>query len=329
MKQSSVPVLYYHRIGAPDPSYLSISCEDFERQLIYLKRAGYKMISVAELLERINHRVCDNRKVVCLTFDDGFVDNLLYAHPLLQKHGGKAALFVATSLIRPESQARAQEMTDFNNAHTLARRGDLRHFLCASELRQMSESGVWEIMSHSHLHNQVFTSAKITGYYPDNDNHWGILSAYRLPLEHGRWPVFARGASLVNPAWWPQLPQGCAGSDVKPSDITFRQEDENEFARRVEEDLRLSLQIIKKISPAAPPVICWPWGKVTPRLEKIAAEVGYVAALRTDTGANSYGMNPMQIHRFAVKKPDMARFKLGLFLRNHRFLAKLYSLVRK
>lgn len=329
MRQTSIPVLYYHRVGSPDPVHLSISCKDFEKQLRFLQHAGYRTISIKELIERLAGRSKASDKVVCLTFDDGFIDNLRYAHPLLKKYGACAALFVATALIRPENQSGAEAMTDFNKAHTLARLGDYSHFLSEKELQEMAADGTWEILSHSHLHNQVFTSSQLTGIYPDTDDHWGILSAYGSEVGPGRRPVFTRGAGLVNHAWKPIPSQDKAAVQTEAGSYAFTQESADEYTRRVEEDLRQSLEIIRRISPQAPPVICWPWGKTSPELEKIARQVGYTAALRTDTGANHPGMDLMKIHRFAVKKPDMLRFKLGLSLRNHRLVADCYSWLKK
>ena len=105
-------------------------------------------------------------------------------------------------------------------------------------------------------------------------------------------------------------------------------ETEQEFQSRVEQDLRLSLEIINRISPSANPVICWPWGKADKQLEQVARKVGFVAALRTDTGANVAGMDAMKIHRFAVKKADLPRFRLGIELRRHSLPARIYSLFR-
>lgn len=323
--------MYYHRVGAPDPAHLSTTVHEFDRQMGFLARRGYNVITASTLFKWLGGKEKIRFPAVCITFDDGFIDNLVHAHPILQKYGFTAALFVATSLIRPETQAIASCQTDFNNAHTLARRGDFSHFLSASELQFMQNSNTWEIYSHSHLHNQVFTSNRQTGTYPDTDNHWGILSAWCNPLEHGSWPVFQRSAGLVNPGYRPAL----AAEAIEPGqqeiahhDLILHRENQSHFQKRVREDLAASLEIIRSICPQNPPLICWPWGKADRNLEQLAAEIGYVGAFRTDTGANSPGMNPFQIRRFPVKKAGLARFALGLLLRGNSLLARAYSLLR-
>ena len=319
MSRYSVPVLYYHRVGAPDPAHLSVSTELFEKQLAYIQQAGYQTLSMHDLIDYLAGKIKLTRPCVCITFDDGLIDNLLFAHPLLEKYKCKASLFMATSLIRPEDQKRAEKMVDFNQAHTLARNGDLSHFLSEKELKIMHNSGVWRVFSHSHSHNQVFISTETTGIYPQTDDHWGIISAWQRNISRGQWPVFKRNAGLVSRSVLPR---------IENRKMVFAKESPEEFRNRVRKDLLTSFEIIKSLFPENYQVICWPWGKADEELEKTAMKIGYIAALRTDAGANLPGMNLMKIHRFPVKKSDMFRFKLGLKLRVNPLLAKIYALVR-
>jgi hypothetical protein len=210
-------------------------------------------------------------------------------------------------------------MVDFNQAHTAARKGELNHFLSKEELKIMQNSGIWQIFSHSHEHNQVFTSSEKTGIYPDTDNHWGIISAWQKNISKGKWPVFKRNAGLVSRALYPHF---------KNKKLIFTHESLDDFNNRIKNDLKTSLKIIKELFPDNYPVICWPWGKANENLENLAREIGYIGALRTDAGPNLPGMNLMKIHRFPVKKSDMFRFKLGIILRQRPLLAKIYSCVR-
>ena len=47
--RKSVPVLYYHRVGAPDPIHLSIPCDVFDKQMAYLKKKNFNVISSSDL----------------------------------------------------------------------------------------------------------------------------------------------------------------------------------------------------------------------------------------------------------------------------------------
>jgi hypothetical protein len=40
------------------------------------------------------------RKSIVITFDDGYLDNWVYAHPILQKYGMHAVVFVVTGWMR-------------------------------------------------------------------------------------------------------------------------------------------------------------------------------------------------------------------------------------
>lgn len=89
-----VPVLLYHSIS-DTPVHLAISATQFEAQLAYLKRKGYRSITPGKVF------ACAGAisKSVLITFDDGLRDNLITATPLLQKYGLSATLFVATDFI--------------------------------------------------------------------------------------------------------------------------------------------------------------------------------------------------------------------------------------
>lgn len=319
--QRSVPVLYYHRVGAPDPIHLSIPEDVFDSQMKFLARKSVNVISSSDLYKWIDGQIQIEFPAVCITFDDGFLDNYRFAHKILAKYNFKASVFIGTSFIRPEEQPAADEVAPFNEAHSLARSGDYSNFLSLTEIQAMIQSGIWEVYSHTHNHNQVFTSTELTGKYPETDNHWGILSAYGKALKGKEWPVFKRGAGLVNNAF-------VVKDMTNKCDVKLVEETEAEFETRIRKDLSISLEQINKISQNFPPLVCWPWGKADKRLEKIAKDVGYVGAFRTDSGPNCPGIDPMTIKRFPVKKKDLFRFALGIWLRSYSFTAKAYAKLR-
>jgi peptidoglycan/xylan/chitin deacetylase (PgdA/CDA1 family) len=92
-------VLLYHRIFNPfiDAQLLSVTPENFEQQLIFLKE-NYEVISYKTLVHRIMEKNLRDRSI-CLTFDDGYLDNLTEALPLLKKYNVPATIFVCTGNI--------------------------------------------------------------------------------------------------------------------------------------------------------------------------------------------------------------------------------------
>jgi peptidoglycan/xylan/chitin deacetylase (PgdA/CDA1 family) len=95
----TVPVLMYHSIAEDPGSTLSVAPENFRKQIEYLNKAGYTVISLDELVTGI---LAGNRftgKEVVLTFDDGFEDNYIKAFPLLSKYDMPAIIFLETANI--------------------------------------------------------------------------------------------------------------------------------------------------------------------------------------------------------------------------------------
>lgn len=92
-------VLMYHRIAEPDvdPWQLSVSREHFAGHLSVLRSTGL-VKSVNGLVHELETNSLSN-DCICITFDDGYQDNYLYALPLLEKFECPATFFIATANI--------------------------------------------------------------------------------------------------------------------------------------------------------------------------------------------------------------------------------------
>jgi peptidoglycan/xylan/chitin deacetylase (PgdA/CDA1 family) len=89
----------YHRIGDAerDPWNLAVSASHFEEHLQRLRRFGEPMP-----LDRFAASLREGdsgRPAIVVTFDDGYVDNLLTAAPLLARYAVPATVFVATGYV--------------------------------------------------------------------------------------------------------------------------------------------------------------------------------------------------------------------------------------
>lgn len=94
-------VLAYHRVAVPrhDPWDMCVAPGRFDDQLGVLRDIGtIESLDVA-LDEPATSRVLRRRPVFALTFDDGYVDNLRDALPVLERHDAPATMFVPTGML--------------------------------------------------------------------------------------------------------------------------------------------------------------------------------------------------------------------------------------
>ena len=102
-----VPVLMYHSISDTGPGALRpwrTTPEEFEHQLRFLRRRGYRSLPLDEW-DRA--RTCGGAlsgRPVILTFDDGFEDFAEHAWPILKRNGFEALAFVVSGLVGATSE---------------------------------------------------------------------------------------------------------------------------------------------------------------------------------------------------------------------------------
>ena len=95
-----LPILMYHKVVDQEqegPHRIFVLKDTFERHLRSLKARGFYFLSFNELSDYWHDRKPLKelpRKSVVLTFDDGYVNNLRNAVPLLKKYGARGTLFL-------------------------------------------------------------------------------------------------------------------------------------------------------------------------------------------------------------------------------------------
>lgn len=135
---SCATVLTYHSISDA-PSRYALPPHRFKRQMAYLKRNGFKVIFLSELIARVREQK-DFSNCVALTFDDGYQDNLTQALPVVVEHGFPMTLFMITGLM-----GRCFTNSDDADFEILDKAG----------LREMDASGKVEIMPHTRNHVEL------------------------------------------------------------------------------------------------------------------------------------------------------------------------------
>jgi len=139
--------------------YISESVQSFERKIAALREAGFSSVFFGKELAQ-----AAGRKVVCLTFDDGYLDNWVHVFPILKKYGFKATIFVTVQFADPRNVVRptkAAEDVDDNHEAERCCAG----FLSWAEMREMEKSGLVDIQSHSLTHTWYFSGPRIVDFW--------------------------------------------------------------------------------------------------------------------------------------------------------------------
>lgn len=159
-RRQVVPVLMYHHV-TPAQGPITASPENFEDQLRWLSSRGYTSLTTAQFAEHLGGKPAPRRSVL-ITFDDGYLDNWVYAYPLLKKYGFNAVVFLVTSWVndgpvRPHAgQGSALPvMPDHRACERLIDSGRSDEVILRwSEIRAMQAEGVFEFHSHTHTHTR-------------------------------------------------------------------------------------------------------------------------------------------------------------------------------
>jgi len=152
-----VPVLCYHYLrggGGPlrvlkvlayvvlslpvldDADVWTVTEDQFEKQMRWLSENGYETVTLKQVARWREGAIEMPPKPVVITFDDGDRSVLDHAWPVLDRYGFTASLFVVTGKV-------GESWKGVDNLNW-------------AELRQMHDSGTFDIQSHTHdLHHKV------------------------------------------------------------------------------------------------------------------------------------------------------------------------------
>ena len=99
---SPIPILTYHQIDDAPASgaafrSLYVGPKAFARQMACLRYLGYRGLSMSDLLPYLSGK--KTGKVVGITFDDGYLNNLTHALPVLQRHGFTSTCYAVSQRV--------------------------------------------------------------------------------------------------------------------------------------------------------------------------------------------------------------------------------------
>jgi peptidoglycan/xylan/chitin deacetylase (PgdA/CDA1 family) len=151
---SPVSILFYHRVSDRHANDWTMSCDMFQQQMDHLQQ-HYQLVTLQQAQQLLNGQATFAKPAVCVTFDDGYADNVDFALPLIIDRQIPCTYFV--------SQHHVATGEPF--AHDVARDCPLPPNTIA-ELRDMSEAGI-EIGSHTRNHVDLGTVTNTNVLYDE------------------------------------------------------------------------------------------------------------------------------------------------------------------
>jgi peptidoglycan/xylan/chitin deacetylase (PgdA/CDA1 family) len=176
--KSPIPILVYHQIadapkkGAPF-RVLYVSVGAFSRQMTLLKTLGYTGLSMTDLQPYLRGE--KTGKVVGITFDDGYLNNLTHAMPVLQKHGFTSTCYVVEGLLG--------KTNTWDEKIGIAQ----TPLMDSSQLMQW-QAGGQEVGAHTQDHVNLLNIDEITAWKQISKSKTNLQTLLNKPVKHFCYP---------------------------------------------------------------------------------------------------------------------------------------------
>jgi peptidoglycan/xylan/chitin deacetylase (PgdA/CDA1 family) len=174
---SRIPILCYHNIGPSPPGarfgLLYTNPDRFERQLWTLHRLGLRGVAVQEGLRHLSEGARSN--LVMLTFDDGYVDTLTVALPLLKKYAFTATCYVVSDRIGTHNHWDSEYLRE------------KKPLMSLDQLQQWLAAGM-ELGSHSRSHPRLRELDAAAAGREIDGSRAALRAMFGVPVEHFSYP---------------------------------------------------------------------------------------------------------------------------------------------
>ncbi len=338
---TSIPVLMYHSINDDSRSPhapLSFRRREFIGHLRALRTHGLRMVSLADFWDGIREGSLDSASTAVLTFDDGYIDNLTIAAPILAEFGARASIFVNT------------EMTSRRRMDAQPAWGTMT----SEELGEIEATGVFDVESHCASHDRVFRSPRVVDLYdpsrfdryywlawrldPETRKSWrGELKRFANAIPLG-YPVCESDRGLVTREFVPddEAVARCRADFVQNPDrardtwcgveLDGEYESEADYAKRREREIVESKVELESIIGHPVRFVCFPGGAYDSGCLELASSAGFQGYMLSSTtrGFNADELvkrmlewapvgSPIPVKRMAFSNefPGFARSSLG------------------
>jgi peptidoglycan/xylan/chitin deacetylase (PgdA/CDA1 family) len=172
-----IPILMYHQIDIPRREAkmrgLYVHPRSFARQMWLLKRLGYRAMSISRLAPYL--RDAGRGRVIGLTFDDGYLDNLQNALPVLMQQGFSATCYIISDNIGKHNRWNADRV------------GVRRPLLDRRHIREWLSAGM-DIGSHTLDHPHLTHCDRPEAWRQISDSKRVLEDLFGRSIEHFCYP---------------------------------------------------------------------------------------------------------------------------------------------
>lgn len=158
MNGQRVPILVYHHVYPEETPELKrstsekgagiIGTDEFQRQIRHIADEGWNVVSTTQIVDWITAGATLREKAVALHFDNGWLDTVVVALPILREFGMTATCFPITDGVEAASESRSIPV------RTLTEGVIKKPFMTWDQAHELSDAG-WEIGAHTATHCRV------------------------------------------------------------------------------------------------------------------------------------------------------------------------------
>lgn len=347
MNPSAVPVIYYHSVKYKSKDnwvhpYITMLLENFSKHLKLLHSLKMKTYFMDELYCHLKGEKKLPFNSLVVHFDDGYLDNYIFAYPLLKKYNIKATIWINPEFVSNDDNSLSPTLDDYwNGKYSLSELNAYDGFLNWSEMRLMEKSGLVDIQSHTMTHTKYLVSDKIIDFVSPNTKidwlYWNLfpedkanfLTApnHKIPLGH---PIYESQKGNIalkyeesgeltqelisyvkrngsekffkNDSWRRELFE-LSNSLKQSKKNIYKIESQEEYSERVNNELLKSKSIIETKLGKTVNHVCWPYGAWNEMIVKLAENCGYLtSSMRGQKNIFNKQM-PKRVDRIALDNP--------------------------
>ena len=291
-------ILLYHRVNQDnDPLFPAVSVEAFDAQMKYLA-SNFRVRSLTEILGDIKRGVELEEGTLAITFDDGYRDNYLFAHPVLTKHNLPATLFVAAGFIGTgdlmwnDRLAWALKNTQSKSIVVQIGNREIVTSLINESDKLIALNMLLEQLKACPANEKtMFLESVIASL----DNRVRVSKSIMLD-----WPEVI---AMANQGW-------DIGSHTVCHQILTRVS-----TSQASDELQISKNMIEEKIQCPVTLCAYPNGKevdFNAEIKAIANSLGYWGAATTVAGMNAYSQDPFELRRFSVWDTYLPNFACRL-----------------